>query len=550
MNDILTGDAIKAMDDAGKVGGYLVRFGAPDAVDLVGDYFTRDTDFGHDEWPVKTRVYYNHGLDDTLKRRRIANGSMRVDDVGVWVEAQLTMRDEYEKAIFDLVKAGKMGWSSGTAPHLVEREPMGDAKHVTAWPLGLDASITPTPAEWRNGAWSLKSYFESDAAAETVEPEGEAATSSAPVDVAAENATPELKAVQEEPMEPEVKAAAPEMDVQALIAEAVKAALNAQPPVNRAPSVNVTGLGEDGDGVKAFMHYMRTGDEGAVRSLKAYNDTDMNVGTAADGGYAVPTPLYNQIIAKRDEMSILPQMGMMQVPGKGLTARVPIDNEADVVFASVAEAGSVLQDAPAISYKDFTLVKYGKTINLSWELLRDEDANLQSFLSNWVARGLAATENTAIMTELRASGTAGLTLDVATAVGYTEIPEMVGKLAPEYQANAKWILNPATVAYIQGVNSASSFLFAPGATSYAGMPSLWGFPVIQTAQASSLVASAKSLIFGDFSFVGYRRSTSLTVIRDPYTVANLGQLRLVYWFDFVPGVLQAEAIQYATHPSA
>jgi HK97 family phage major capsid protein len=548
MNDILTGDAIKALDDTGKVGGYLVRFGAPDAVDLVGDYFTPDTDFGHDEWPVKTRVYYNHGLDDTLKRRRIANGSMRVDDVGVWVEAQLAMRDDYEKAIFDLVKAGKMGWSSGTAPHLVEREPMGDAKHVTAWPLGLDASITPTPAEWRNGAWSLKSYFESDAAAETVEPEDEAATSSAPVDVAAETTQPEVKAVPEEQVSDEVKAAAPEMDVQALIAEAVKAALNAQPPVNRAPAVNTLGLGEDEHGIKGFMHYMKTGDTGGA--VKAYNNTDMNIGTAADGGYAVPTPLYNQIIAKRDEMSILPQLGLMQIPGTGLTVRVPIDNEADVVFASTTEAGTVDQDAPALYYKDFTLVAYAKYITLSRELLRDEDANLMAFLNNWVARGLAATENTAIMTEIRANGTAGLTLDAAAAVGVTEIPEMVGKLLPEYQMGAQWILNPSAVAYIQAINSTGNMHFAPAPVGLAGKPSLWGFPVVQTAQASAIAASAKSLIFGNFGFMGYRRSTNLSVLRDEFSAATTRQVRLHFWFDFVPGVLQAEAIQYATHPSA
>jgi hypothetical protein len=40
------------------------------------------------------------------------------------------------------------------------------------------------------------------------------------------------------------------------------------------------------------------------------------------------------------------------------------------------------------------------------------------------------------------------------------------------------------------------------------------------------------------------------MLRDPYSRAEYGQIRLWFWFDCVYGVLQAEAIQYATHPSA
>lgn len=51
-------------------------------------------------------------------------------------------------------------------------------------------------------------------------------------------------------------------------------------------------------------------------------------------------------------------------------------------------------------------------------------------------------------------------------------------------------------------------------------------------------------------YVGLRESTSLTMLRDPYTAAGTGQIKLWFWFDLVYGVLQAEAIQYATHPTA
>jgi hypothetical protein len=51
-----------------------------------------------------------------------------------------------------------MGFSSGAAGHLVERKSMGGAAEITRWPIA-EASITPTPAEYRNSVKTLKEYY-------------------------------------------------------------------------------------------------------------------------------------------------------------------------------------------------------------------------------------------------------------------------------------------------------------------------------------------------------------------------------------------------------
>lgn len=300
-----------------------------------------------------------------------------------------------------------------------------------------------------------------------------------------------------------------------------------------------------------YFRYLRTGDEGAKSEIRAYNDTDMNVTTAADGEVVVPVGMVRDIVARRDEMALFPRMGVRRVPGKGTTVNYPIDNEPDVVFATVSEGGNVLRDAPALTEKAFTLVKKGKYIQLTWELLRDEDAMLMAFLTEWVGRGWAATHNTALVTEVLASGTAGLTLDGAAAIGIAEIPELVGKVLPEYQDGSQWLMHPTTKAYIEGLNSANTFTFAPNpGGNMPGSQTLWGYPVNQSSYATAYGAGNKSLTFGNFYFLGMREGTSLQTLRDPYTAAGTGGVKLWYWFDLVYGVLQAEAIQYATHPTA
>ena len=79
---------------------------------------------------------------------------------------------------------------------------------------------------------------------------------------------------------------------------------------------------------------------------------------------------------------------------------------------------------------------------------------------------------------------------------------------------------------------------------------LLGYPVHYSQKAAATAASAKDVYFGNWRYVGYRESPGLTFLRDPYTVAITGQVRLLWHFQTVFGVLQAEAIGYGVHPSA
>jgi phage head maturation protease len=167
MTDLIyDGGEVKALGE-GRIGGYLVRFTTAADPDLTNDFFTPDTDFFLGDDP-KAWVLYDHGRDGTLKARKLGQGQLRIDNIGLWIEAQLKMRDHYEKAIYELAKKGKLGWSSGALNHLVEREPEGNAQKILTWPIG-EASLTPNPAEFRNEAFSLKSFVDAQIQLEQVE---------------------------------------------------------------------------------------------------------------------------------------------------------------------------------------------------------------------------------------------------------------------------------------------------------------------------------------------------------------------------------------------
>lgn len=300
--------------------------------------------------------------------------------------------------------------------------------------------------------------------------------------------------------------------------------------------------------LRMWERWLRTGDEGIAREMRASNDTDMNIGTAADGGYAVPTGHYNQIIARRDEAALPMQVGVMRITGRGTTINVPVDNEADGEFVATTEANAFDRDAPALAQVALTKLMYTKQIQLSYQLLGDEDSNLLDFISDFVGRGLAKTYNSLFITEALANGTASLTFDSATTIAAAEIPELYYKQQQEYADGSVWIMNRTTEGIVRGLTG-NPFLFVdnPAGTM---RPEIWGKPVYNTAKMSAAAASVKSVLFGNFRYMGMYEDPGLTFMRDPYSLAYLGQVRLLYHFRIDFGVLQAEAIHYATHPTA
>lgn len=146
-----SGTAVKSVGE-GRVGGYLVLFGTAAQKDLQGEYFTAETDYGLD-WYEKRPALYHHALDDTIQTDPIGViDTLKMDDVGIWAEAQLDLRKRYTRAIQKLVDKGVIGWSSGSLPHVVKIESDGCIKR---WVI-VEGSLTPTPAEPRIVVSTLK----------------------------------------------------------------------------------------------------------------------------------------------------------------------------------------------------------------------------------------------------------------------------------------------------------------------------------------------------------------------------------------------------------
>lgn len=292
---------------------------------------------------------------------------------------------------------------------------------------------------------------------------------------------------------------------------------------------------------KAIHDYIKHHDHGAYMgwlrdSVKASNVTDMNIGTPADGGYSVPVGHYHNIVAKRDEIALDSKVGVLPIPGKGTTVNVPVESGVANVFLTTAEAAAYDLDAPVLGLKPMALVKYTKRIQLSEELVEDEDSQLMPFLEAYVGRAAGLTLNSALMTRVLAAGTVvPLSGNVAAA---THIPTMVYALPDEYADGAQWVMRRATEGAYRAL-SGNNWQFAPTPPGGTTDSTLWGFPINHSQFAGAAAASGKAAVLANFNYVGKRQASQITFLRDIYSDAKNGQINLLYHIRFVYEVLQA-----------
>ena len=583
---ISLGSAVKALDD-GTVTGYLVRYSSPEDPDLTGDFFTKNTDFGnnnesytwyHHKLPIKTK---GGGFSPAYKKQLgKSKAVLSKDDVGVFVKVSLDLRDEYEKAIYDMAKEGKLGWSSGTAPNLVEREIAGKAWFIKTWILGLDASLTPAPAEFRNGA-SIKSLITPEAALPDKdvpnsktknkeiknmdELEVKAAVSRAVADALAER---DAKSKAEAEAQAAHKAA---------VEEGYKMAVK-DISERRAPAFNVIETSKSSDerngGVDGFRHWIKSGQENS-ELVPAYGDplvearstkAAFNVSTGGSGAFLVPDILYNIIQPKRDLQSWARQAPVQhfQTPADHLL--VPVENAKMTAFTLTTEKASYTENEATVQQKDLVLYKYTKEVRMTEEFVNYNQTNFDAWLASALARAEAVTENTlfsigpggAAPEGVVTASSTGNTIATSAVIVPSDLTALVGKLGAGYNVSAEsgFLMTNATKWYIKGVSTSGFFAFinqpaqGPVGSNYGngaiGDPGVMGYPIFVSddltiyTDTSGTVAKTP-VVFGNWSYYGVVERPGMMVQRNPYLHMDSGQISLFASIYRGGGVLQSEA---------
>ncbi len=313
-------------------------------------------------------------------------------------------------------------------------------------------------------------------------------------------------------------------------------------PVRTDVHVNVAGAGEDPPEERAFDRYLRTGDVSPeLAQFRAQSE-----GTNTAGGYLVPTGFRSKLIERMKEYGGLAQNVEEISTSEGNTINYPTVDDTANVGEIVAEGGTFAAGADLVfGTRALTAYKYmaggagNLPLKVSWELLQDAAFDVRTFVArklgeriarvqavHWVT-GTGTGQPQGIVTPITTSGTIGT-------LAYADLLATVNFLDPAYWSGAKWLMNQATWATIQGlVDTTGRPLINnqdAGIGGTVGGAQLLGFPVVIDQAMPSKAAAAKFLAFGNLreAYVIRRvKDVTLVVLNELYA-AN-GQTGFMAW---------------------
>lgn len=315
-------------------------------------------------------------------------------------------------------------------------------------------------------------------------------------------------------------------------------------PVRSDLHVNVGGADQSKED-RAFETWVRSGGRAWPDDIEVRAQSE---GTNTAGGYLVPAGFRNKLIEKMKMFGGIAEAAETITTSDGTTLPYPTIDDTANVGEIVAEGGTFAAGADLVfGTRSLSAYKYmsggagNLPLKISWELLQDSAVDIPSLLArklgeriarvqavHW-ATGTGSGQPQGLVTPITTSGTIGT-------LAYSDLLATINFLDPAYWANAKWVMNSATLASIQGLTDTTGRPLVMGVNegitggNAATSQTLLGFPVIVDQAMPSKATAAKFLAFGDIrqAYV-IRRVKDVTLVTMNEMYAPNGQTGFFAW---------------------
>lgn len=322
---------------------------------------------------------------------------------------------------------------------------------------------------------------------------------------------------------------------------------------------------------KAMSSYLRYGREGmtdeergivfanqaAVReALKEQRDL-----STATSGAVLPNEYWNDL-----EETMLAYGGVREVATVIRTANgnpfvMPTVNDTANKATLVSEASQTVTSVdPTIASLTLNAYTYRSFMLVSREMLQDNAFDIDAWVTKGLATRLARGLNTAFTTGTGSSqpkgvvtgSSAGVTMAASSTVAFNDLTGLLHSLDPAYRKNAKFMMADSVLKLIkQMVDSQSRPLWLPG-VALREPDTILGHGYVINQDMASLEASAKGILFGDFSKYIIRDVVGQAVIlRLNERYADYGQVGYFLFSRHDGDVLDAgtDPLKHAVAPS-
>ena len=315
----------------------------------------------------------------------------------------------------------------------------------------------------------------------------------------------------------------------------------------------------------AFDVWLRRGDAAMTaddwRALRQGDPVQTNVqtrGTDADGGYLVPEEFQANLLTKLNEIGAVRQIAAVERRPNGRKMIWPAADLSSSGAYIRAEGADATGAKATISQKSIEFDNWNSQIyEATYELLQDSAINVEGLLNEVLPHWIAQAQDVAMVAGSSVSGAkiVGLlespgALGETTASGNTKaftvdnLTNLVHSIRRPLRAGARFLFADSTEKYLKTLkDSQNRPLWLPGYV--AGAPDIiMGFPYSIDDNVPAMAASAKSVLFGNFSHYKVFDATDVRLFRwgeSDSTMAKKGVVGFMAEMRTAAGYVTAEA---------
>ena len=273
--------------------------------------------------------------------------------------------------------------------------------------------------------------------------------------------------------------------------------------------------------------------------------TEMRAGeqnmTMSNNGAIIPTTIANRIIkAVKDRCPILARATIYNVKG---TLKVPVWGKAntthDIAVGYQTEFTEITADSGKFTSVDLGGYLAGALTLIGKSVENNGSFSVVDFIVNQMAEEIATWIEGQLLIGTGSSAAQGatntttvLTAASSTAITADELIDLQAKIKQAYQANACWIMNPATFTAVKKLKDGNNrYLLQDDVTGKFPFR-LLGKPVFLSDNMPAIAAGAKAVLYGDCSglSVNFRENISIQVLLEKYATQHA--IGVVSWFEF------------------
>ena len=281
--------------------------------------------------------------------------------------------------------------------------------------------------------------------------------------------------------------------------------------------------------------------------------------TMANNGAIVPTSIANRIIkAVKDRCPILAGATIYNVKG---TLKIPVWGKAntthDIAVGYQTEFTEITADSGKFTSVDLSgylagaLTLIGKSVenNGTFSVVNFIVAQMADEIAEFIeGELLVGTGTSAAQGATNTTNT--VTAAAAAAISADDLIKLQASIKQAYQANACWTMAPATFLAVKQLKDSNGRYLLQDNISGAFPFMLLGKPVYLSDNMPAIAASAKTVLYGDYSglSVNFRENISVEVLREKYATQHA--IGVVSWFEFDAKVSDAQKLAVLVQKAA